>query len=91
MQGQWSLALHELFQAHHVAQEEPLVLLCLGVALLQKSMSRKAEDRNRTILQAFAFMQVGSATQMHSSSTCAALCRMPGQVCCFNEPSVCLQ
>ena len=81
LQGQWSLALHELFQAYHLAKEEPLVLLCLGVALLQKSMSRKAEDRNKTILQAFAFMQVGSASRMH-------LCMrriMWGQVCCFYE------
>ena len=69
LQGQWSLALHELFQAYHLAKEEPLVLLCLGVALLQKSMSRKAEDRNKTILQAFAFMQVSSAASMHFSST----------------------
>ena len=59
------------------------MLLCLGVALLQKSMSRKAEDRNNTVLQAFAFMQVGSATRMHSTSMCAAFCRMWGQVCCF--------
>ena len=44
------------------------MLLCLGVALLQKSMSRKAEDRNKTILQAFAFMQVSSATRMHFSN-----------------------
>ena len=72
LQGQWELALHELFQAYHLAKEEPLVLLCLGVALLQKSMSRKAEDRNRTILQAFAFMQVGPATRMHSGNGCAA-------------------
>ena len=85
LQGQWSLALHELFQAYHLAKEEPLVLLCLGVALLQKSMSRKAEDRNKTILQAFAFMQVGSATQVHSSIICAAFCRVWGQVCCFHE------
>ena len=69
LQGQWNVALHELFQAYHLAKEEPLVLLCLGVALLQKSMSRKAEDRNKTILQAFAFMQVGSAASMHFSST----------------------
>eukprot|EP00891_Asterochloris_glomerata_P001408 jgi/Astpho2/1408/Aster-06258 len=57
MQGQWDLALHELFQAYQLAKEEPLVMLCLSVALLQKSMSRKAEDRNKIILQAFAFMQ----------------------------------
>ena len=78
LQGQWDLALHELFQAYQLAKEEPLVMLCLSVALLQKSMSRKAEDRNKIILQAFAFMQVDSATRMHFK--CVALCRMRLQI-----------
>ncbi len=36
---------------------EPLTLLCIGVMLLNGAMSRKTPDRDRAVLQVFAFLQ----------------------------------
>ncbi|KAL3150393.1 hypothetical protein ABBQ32_000232 [Trebouxia sp. C0010 RCD-2024] len=50
-------ALGEFFHAYRLNPREPLTLLCIALAYIQQAMTRKVDDRNRTILQAFAFLQ----------------------------------
>ena len=38
------------------------MLLCMGVAMLNRVMLKKVPDRNRAVLQALAFLQVCSST-----------------------------
>ena len=57
MQGSYGLALNEYLHAYRHAPQEPLVLLCMGVAILNQVMHKKVPDRNRAVLQAFAFLQ----------------------------------
>ena len=61
MQGNYSLALNECLHAYRHAPQEPLILLCMGVAMLNQVMHKKVPDRNRGVLQAFAFLQAGSS------------------------------
>ena len=61
-------ATGEFFHAYRLGQRQPLTLLCLAVAHVQHAMTRKADDRNRTVLQAFAFLQVSAP---HNALTCA--------------------
>lgn len=58
VQTSQSQALGEFFHAYRLNRCEPLTLLCIAVAYIQQAMTRKVDDRNRTILQAFAFLQV---------------------------------
>ena len=51
-------AVGEFFQAYRLGPQQPLTLLCIGLAYIQQAMTRKVDDRNRTVLQAFAFLQV---------------------------------
>ena len=51
-------ALNDYFHAFKQARQEPLPLLCMGVALLNQVMTKKVLDRNRAVLQVFAFLQV---------------------------------
>ena len=51
-------AMGEFFHAYRMSQQQPLTLLCLAVAHVQQAMRRNVDDRNRTVLQAFAFLQV---------------------------------
>ena len=44
--------------AYNQAPDEPLTLLCIGVAHLNQAMSRKVPDRDAALLAAFAFIQV---------------------------------
>ena len=58
LQTSQSQALGEFFHAYRLNPHEPLTLLCIALAYIQLAMTRKVDDRNRTILQAFAFLQV---------------------------------
>ena len=58
-------ATGEFFHAYRMGQQQPLVLLCLAVAHMQQAMRRNVDDRNRTVLQAFALLQV---SLMHCNS-----------------------
>lgn len=58
LQTSHTQALGEFFHAYRLNPHEPLTLLCIALAYIQQAMTRKVDDRNRTILQAFAFLQV---------------------------------
>lgn len=58
MQSTHAQAVGEFFQAYRLGSQQPLTLLCIALAYIQHAMTRKVEDRNRTVLQAFAFLQV---------------------------------
>lgn len=66
-------ALGEFFHAYRLGPAQPLTLLCLAVAHVQHAMTRKVNDRHRTVLQAFAFLQVSSRTAQHICSAGAKL------------------
>ena len=51
-------ALGEYFHAFRLGPHQPLTLLCIALGYIHQAMTRKVDDRNRTVLQAFAFMQV---------------------------------
>lgn len=51
-------ALSEYFHAYRFLPSEPLLLMCIGVAFLNLATGRKVPDRNRAVLQGFAFLQV---------------------------------
>lgn len=55
--GAYVAALGEYFQAYCSAPEEPLVLLCIAVALVNQAASRHVPDRHVAVLQAFGFLQ----------------------------------
>jgi hypothetical protein len=57
-QGGYAAALNEYYHAYKQARKEPLILLCMAVMMLNQVMSKKVADRDRTVLQAFAFLQV---------------------------------
>lgn len=67
-QKQHEQALGEYFQAYRLAPEHPIVLLSIATALANQTMSPHVKDRDRTVLQAFAFMQV-----WHAGCNCAWL------------------
>lgn len=46
--------------AYNTDPENPLILLCIGVAHLNQAISRKVPDRDRAILAAFAFLQASA-------------------------------
>ena len=66
-------ATGEFYHAYRLGQRQPLTLLCLAVAHVQHAMTRKADDRNRTVLQAFAFLQVSTPHNAFSHAYKAAL------------------
>eukprot|EP00803_Ostreobium_quekettii_P007609 evm.model.scf_98.11 EVM.evm.TU.scf_98.11 scf_98:86739-94967(-) len=55
--GQHGGALGEYFQAYRLLPQHPLIILCLGVAFVNHSMTRHVGDRHRAILKAFAFLE----------------------------------
>ncbi|KAK9821168.1 hypothetical protein WJX74_003771 [Apatococcus lobatus] len=57
IEKQHEQALGEYFQAYRLAPEHPIVLLSIATALTNQTMSPHVKDRDRTVLQAFAFMQ----------------------------------
>ncbi|EQC33244.1 hypothetical protein SDRG_09227 [Saprolegnia diclina VS20] len=52
-----SLAVGELTLAHLELPDDPLVLLCIGLAYLNSSMQRTVQDRQQSVVKAFAFFQ----------------------------------
>lgn len=40
-----------------LSPQEPLVLLCIAAALLNRGSTKRVPDRHRAVLQAFAFLQ----------------------------------
>ena len=52
---QYADALGEYFHALRAAPDEPLILLCIGVAMINRACSRKV-DRHGAVLQAFSFL-----------------------------------
>lgn len=64
LQSTHAQAVGEFFQAYRLGPQQPLSLLCIALAYIQHAMTRKVDDRNRTVLQAFAFLQV-SCTPPH--------------------------
>ena len=66
VQKQHEQGLGEYFQAYRLAPEHPVVLLSIATALTNQTMSPHVKDRDRSVLQAFAFMQV-----KHAPSPCA--------------------
>lgn len=53
-------ALSEYFHAYRFLPNEPLLLMCIGVTFLNLATGRKVPDRNRAVLQGFAFLQVNA-------------------------------
>ena len=62
-------ATGEFFHAYRMNQQQPLTLLCLAVAHVQQAMRRSVDDRNRTVLQAFAFLQVSIKALLQQTYT----------------------
>ncbi|KAF5843529.1 hypothetical protein DUNSADRAFT_14445 [Dunaliella salina] len=58
--GKFNEALSEYFQAYRFWPDEPLLLLSIGVAFIRLACSEKVADRNRAVLQGFAFLQAYS-------------------------------
>ncbi|OQR90497.1 transcription factor [Achlya hypogyna] len=52
-----ALAVGELTLAHLELPEDPLVLLCIGLAYLNSSMQRTVQDRQQSVVKSFAFLQ----------------------------------
>ena len=78
VQTSQSQALGEFFHAYRLSPHQPLTLLCIALAYIQQAMTRKVDDRNRTVLQAFAFLQVSfcstAVTPWISDSKAAHCC-----------------
>ena len=51
-------ALSEYFHAYRFWPAEPLLLLCIGTTYINLAVSKRVPDRNRAVLQGFAFLQV---------------------------------
>ena len=52
-----SLTVGELTLAHQKHPNDPLTLFCIGLAFLSASMQRTINDRQHTVVKAFAFLQ----------------------------------
>uniref|UniRef100_M4BRF1 Uncharacterized protein n=1 Tax=Hyaloperonospora arabidopsidis (strain Emoy2) TaxID=559515 RepID=M4BRF1_HYAAE len=52
-----SLTVGELTLAHQKHPNDPLTLFCIGLAFLSASMQRTINDRQHTVIKAFAFLQ----------------------------------
>ena len=55
--GAYAAALGDYSQAYRFAPDEPLVLFCIAIALVNLAASRHVPDRNAAVLQAFGFIQ----------------------------------
>lgn len=66
MQTTQTQALGEFFHAFRVSPHQPLTLLCIALGYIHQAMTRKVDDRNRTVLQAFAFLQVSCVSLLLS-------------------------
>ena len=56
-QGQPEHAKREYLRVLCELPDEPLALLCTGIAQIAAAMSRTVPDRHRAVLQAFALLQ----------------------------------
>ena len=54
--GNLGLSIAEFSKAVHQRPDDPLVNLCLGVGILLRTMNRRLVDRNRSVIQSFAFL-----------------------------------
>lgn len=54
---QYPEAMVEYIQALGSSPREPLLLLCAGINLINLAGTRRVPDRNKAVLQAFAFLQ----------------------------------
>jgi len=95
MQTTQSQALGEYFHAFRLNPHQPLTLLCIALGYMQQAMTRKVDDRNRVVLQAFAFFQVrlavlaSIATSVHSISNRSATgSTMQSWCCAASRPAV---
>jgi hypothetical protein len=57
-QHHYHQALSEYFHVYRFLPKEPLLLLCIGCTFINLAASKKAPDRNRAVLQGFAFLEV---------------------------------
>lgn len=55
---QYTEALCAYFGAYRFLPTEPLLLLCIAVTYTNLATAKRCPDRNRNVLNAFAFMQV---------------------------------
>ncbi|OQR88694.1 transcription factor, partial [Thraustotheca clavata] len=63
-----SLAVGELTLAHLELPEDPLILLCLGLAYLNLSMQRTVQDRQQSVAKSFAFLQTYHTKRMQQQT-----------------------
>ena len=54
--GAYLTALGDYFQAYRLASDEPLVLFCIAIALINQASSKLAPDRHTAVLQGFGFL-----------------------------------
>ncbi|DBA78961.1 TPA: hypothetical protein ACH3X1_008835 [Trebouxia sp. C0004] len=64
-----SQALGEYFHAFRLNPHQPLTLLCIALGYMQQAMTRKVDDRNRVVLQAFAFFQEYAQHREHEQES----------------------
>ncbi|GAX74553.1 hypothetical protein CEUSTIGMA_g2003.t1 [Chlamydomonas eustigma] len=57
MYRMYTEALMEYFHAYRYWAQEPLLSLCIAIAYLNLATTKKVPDRNRAVLNGFAFMQ----------------------------------
>jgi hypothetical protein len=63
-----SLTVGELTLAHQKLPTDPLTLFCIGLAFLSASMQRTINDRQHTVMKAFAFLQQYQSMRLESTS-----------------------
>lgn len=63
-----SLTVGELTLAHQKLPTDPLTLFCIGLAFLSASMQRTINDRQHTVMKAFAFLQQYQTMRLESAS-----------------------
>lgn len=63
-----SLTVGELTLAHQKHPTDPLTLFCIGLAFLSASMQRTINDRQHTVMKAFAFLQQYQSMRLAASS-----------------------
>jgi tetratricopeptide (TPR) repeat protein len=65
------LAMAEYSKAMHQRPGDPLVNLCLGIALLLRVMNRRLADRHQLVIQSFSFLYKYAALRISQSRTLA--------------------
>lgn len=57
LSGNHMAGLSEYLHALRLNPQEPLILLSIGAALINKACAKKATNRHKTVLEAFAFLE----------------------------------